>query len=343
MNQLSIEIHANTCIIQNQFLYLQQHAYPASHQNSALRVSVLFLYTMSKVRYTKTALTYTQQLQQLKDRGLIINDEKHFLHLLEVKSYFRLSGYWYPLLKDKQIHLFKEGATFEIAYKIYCFDRDLRHLVVNELEKIEIAIRAKMIYILSHQQGAFWYQNYDLFRNHDTHDRILSKLESEYKRSDEEFILAFKTKYSDPLPPSWMLLEVTSFGTLSLLYSNLKPSHEKREIARAFGLADTVFSSWIHCLVYLRNVCAHHSRLWNRAMSIQPIIPRTTDGRWISNKSIPNNNTYFILSMLVFFMDRIKYENDVVSRFKELLSKFQNIDPEAMGFPINWQDEPLWK
>ena len=93
----------------------------------------------------------------------------------------------------------------------------------------------------------------------------------------------------------------------------------------------------------LSSVCAHHSRLWNRAMSIQPIIPRTTDGRWISNKSIPNSNTYFILSMLVFFMDRIKYENDVVSRFKELLSKYRNIDPEAMGFPINWQDEPLWK
>jgi len=144
---------------------------------------------MRKAAYTKAALTYSQQLQQLKDRGLIISDEEHLLHLLEVKSYFRLSGYWYPLLKDKEKHLFKDGATFEIAYKIYCFDRDLRHLVVNELEKIEVAIRAKMIYILSHKYGPFWYQNVQLFRNKDTHNRLIEKLENEYIRSDEEFIL----------------------------------------------------------------------------------------------------------------------------------------------------------
>ncbi len=298
---------------------------------------------MSKAAYTKAALTYSQQLQQLKDRGLTISDEAHFLHLLEVKSYYRLSGYWYPLLKDKKEHRFKEGATFETAYKIYCFDRDLRHFVVNELEKIEVAIRAKMIYILSHRYGPFWYQNNELFRNRETHERLMQKLETEYNRSDEEFILAFRENYSDPLPPSWMLLEVTSFGTLSVLYSNLIPGLEKREIAQAFGLADKVFSSWIHSIVYLRNVCAHHSRLWNRAMSIQPIIPHRTVGNWITDKSLPNNNTYFILSMLVYFMDRIKQDNDVVIRFRELLEKYPNIDPTAMGFPENWVDEPLWK
>ncbi len=298
---------------------------------------------MSKAAYTKAALTYLQQLQQLKERGLNIGDEEYFLHLLEVKSYFRLSGYWYPLLEDKEKHLFKKGATFEIAYKIYCFDRDLRHLVVNELEKIEVAIRAKMIYILSHQHGPFWFQNLELFRNPVSHERLLSKLETEYNRSDEEFILAFREKYNDPLPPSWMLLEVTSFGTLSVLYGNLKSGLERREIARAFGLADTVFSSWIHSIVYLRNVCAHHSRLWNRAMSIQPIMPRSTNDQWLLTKNLPNNNTYFILSMLVYFMNRIKQDNDVVIRFKELLAKYPNIDPKAMGFPQNWHEEPLWK
>jgi abortive infection bacteriophage resistance protein len=297
---------------------------------------------MSKAAYTKVALSYTQQLQQLKDRGLIIADEEYFLHLLEVKSYYRLSGYWYPLLKDKKKHLFKEGATFETAYKIYCFDRDLRHLVLTELEKIEVAIRAKMIYILSHKHGPFWYQDLELFRNPESHNRLLSKLETEFKRSDEDFILAFKDKYSDPLPPSWMLFEVTSFGSLSVMYSNIKPGLEKREIAWAFGLADPVFSSWIHSMVYLRNVCAHHSRLWNRAMSIQPLIPRKTDGQWLSNKAIPNNNTYFILSMLVYLMGQIKQDNDVVPRFKELLAKYPNIDPFAMGFPDGWNKEQIW-
>lgn len=297
---------------------------------------------MRKVAYTKAALTYSQQLQQLKDRGLLITDEDYFLHLLEVKSYFRLSGYWYPLLKDKKEHTFKEGASFDTAYRIYCFDRDLRHLVHAELEKIEIAIRAKMIYLMAHRHGPFWYQNIDLFKNPEAHERLLKKVETEYNRSDEEFILAFKNKYTNPLPPGWMLLEVTSFGSLSVMYSNLKPGLEKREIARAFGLADTVFSSWIHSMVYLRNVCAHHSRLWNRIMSIQPLIPRTTDGQWLLIKDIPNNDTYFILSMLVYLMGQIKQDNDVVKRFKDLLTKYPNINPFAMGFPNGWNKEPLW-
>lgn len=297
---------------------------------------------MSKAAYTKAALTFQQQLQQLKDRGLQIPDEEYFLHLLEVKSYYRLSGYWYPLLENKEKHLFKKGASFDTAYKIYCFDRELRHFVLAELEKIEVAIRAKMIYILSHQHGPFWYLKPELFKNSSRHEKLIDKLETEYHRSDEEFILAFKEKYSGPLPPSWMLLEVASFGSLSVMYSNLKPGLEKRQIAKHFGLADTVFSSWTHSIVYLRNVCAHHSRLWNRAMSIQPIIPRRTYFPWLSNVSIANNNSYFILSMLVYLMNRVKYENDVVERFKTLLEKYPNIHPAAMGFPEDWENEPIW-
>lgn len=139
------------------------------------------------------------------------------------------------------------------------------------------------------------------------------------------------------------LLEVTSFGSLSVMYRNLKPGREKREIAGAFGLADKVFSSWLHSIVYLRNVCAHHARLWNRVMSIQPLIPRKPRYKWIDGKSVENDKTYYILSMLVYLMNRIKSENDVVERFKTLLTKYPNIAPKAMGFPANWKNEPLWK
>ena len=298
---------------------------------------------MTKAAYKKAALTYQQQLDQLIERGLLITDEDYFLHLLEVKSYYRLSGYWYPLLEDKENHLFKKGASFDTAYKIYCFDRELRHFVLAELEKIEVAIRAKMIYILSHQYGPFWYIKPELFRNSERHEQFLDKLKQEYLRSDEEFILAFRKKYTNPMPPSWMMLEVTSFGSLSAMYSNLKPGREKREIAHAFGLADIVFSSWLHSIVYLRNVCAHHARLWNRVMSIQPLIPRKPRHEWIDGKSVENDKTYYILSMLVFLMNRIKYENDVVERFKMLLEKYPNIHSAAMGFPDDWMNESLWK
>lgn len=178
---------------------------------------------MSKIPFNKPPLTYSQQLQQLKDRGLTVENKKRALHLLESISYYRLSGYWYPLLQDKKNHIFKADAQFDTAFRLYCFDRELRKLVLAELEKIEVAVRAKMIYVLSHKHGAFWFSNPTIFRNPIKHADSITKIGQEYSRSDEEFIKAFTDKYSDPLPPSWISIEITSFGTLSMLYTNLLP------------------------------------------------------------------------------------------------------------------------
>lgn len=308
---------------------------------------------MNKVPYNKTALSYADQLQQLKIRGLTIENEPKALHLLEVVSYYRMSGYWYPLLADKQNHHFKPNATFETAFSIYKFDRELRLLVLRELEKIEVAVRAKMIYVLSHSLGPFWYLDSANFSNPVKHADTLSKIAIEYSRSDEEFAKAFKNKYSDPMPPSWMMLEVSSFGTLSSLYNYLHPTRDKREIAQHFGLADKVFSSWLHSIVYLRNICAHHARLWNREIQIQPMIPRHTYRPFITqtsyvspetNQTLPlNNKTYFILSMVIYLMNTINPKHSIQSKFKALLAKYPNIDTRAMGFPTIWQTEPLWK
>lgn len=308
---------------------------------------------MNKVPYTKAALSYAGQLLQLKNRGLTIEDESKALHLLETISYYRLSGYWYPLLADKQNHRFKANATFETAFSIYKFDRELRLLVLRELEKIEVAVRSKMIYVLSHSLGSFWYLDSANFSNPVKHAGTLSKIGIEYSRSDEEFVQAYKNKYSDPMPPSWIMLEVSSFGTLSSLYSYLQPTNDKREIAKYFGLADKVLSSWLHSIVYLRNICAHHARLWNREMQIQPIIPRNPHHPFINQtsyispetgQSLPlNNKTYFIMSMVVYLMNTINPKHNIQSKFKALLVKYPNIDTRAMGFPVNWQTETLWK
>lgn len=223
---------------------------------------------MSKINYNKPPLSYTDQIIQLKQRGLIISNEPKALHLLENISYYRLSGYWFPLLADKFAHQFKPNSTIETAFNLYCFDRELRQLMLAETEKIEVAIRAKLSYVFSHANGPFWFQNPTNFTNPGKHATSFAKIEEEFQRSDEEFIHAFKAKYNNPIPPSWMTLEITSFGTLSILYKNLRPTHQKREIAHYFGLPDKVFETWIHSIVYLRNVCAHHTRLWNRAMKI---------------------------------------------------------------------------
>lgn len=298
---------------------------------------------MAKISYNKPPLTYTEQITQLQGRGLEINNIDRAIHLLESISYYRLSGYWYPMLIDKENHMFKPNSTFQNSFDIYCFDRKLRLLVIRELEKIEVSIRAKMIYVLSHEYGAFWHQNSSLFKNHIKHSRSLGSLQNEYERSDEKFIEAFAKKYLDPLPPSWMMLEITSFGTMSFLFSNLKGGRTKRTIANYFGLNDTTFVSWMHSVVYLRNVCAHHSRFWNRTMSIQPIKPQNTLKTWLSDDDISNDKAYFILSMILYLMQTINPNNTIAERFKALIAEYTNIDVGAMGFPESWQDEELWK
>ena len=292
--------------------------------------------------YSKTFVPCAAQVPLLKSRGMTFSDEKKALHLLKNISYYRLSGYWYPLLANKQNHVFKIGATFEAAFNLYKFDRELRKLMIAELEKIEVAVRTKMAHVLSIAFDAFWIEDASLFSNHTVYQSTIDKIQDELNRSDEEFILSFKSKYSNPFPPSFILLEITSFGALSRLYGNLKSGKTKRDIARLFGLPDVVFASWLHSLVYIRNVCAHHSRIWNRPMSIQPLFPRNASGAWLQNRQVGINRVFYALSMIIYLLNTVNPKNTFKQKLENLFAKYPNVDRAAMGFPANWRSEPLW-
>ncbi len=298
---------------------------------------------MAKLPYSKPPLTYQQQLQLLQKRGLLVNNLAQAEHLLAVVSYYRLSGYWYPLLADKTNHRFKPGATFDAAFELYKFDRALRMLILREVEKIEVAVRARLIYTCSIEHGPFWFLDQKHFHDPVDHGRTLASLQKELGRSDEEFIKAFLQKYADPLPPSWMTFEVASFGTVSRLYKNLKPGKMRRDVARAFGLSDTVFISWLHTLVYVRNVCAHHARIWNRVLGISPEQPRTTAHAWLSTPPAYPRKLYFALSIILYLHRTVNPHTTFVQKLKDLFAAHPNVDPAAMGFPNEWEKEPLWQ
>jgi abortive infection bacteriophage resistance protein len=195
---------------------------------------------------------------------------------------------------------------------------------------------------MSHYKDPFWFTDPTLFTNSTSHTSSLNILKNVFDKSDEEFILSFKRKYLNNYPPSWMMFEIASFGNLSTLYQNLKPGRSKREIANQFGLDDSSFASWLHCFVYIRNVCAHHSRLWNRGMSIRPQIPRNPMKTWLNDNTVSNNRTYFILSMMLYLLQSVDEKHQFIFRFKVLLKRYPNVDVSAMGFPNKWVDEPLW-
>jgi abortive infection bacteriophage resistance protein len=302
---------------------------------------------MARREFNKPALTFEDQLCRLKERGLTIENESRALHILRNISYFRLSGYWYPFLQEpKSLHRFKEGASFEKAFKLYCFDRELRLLITGELEKIEIAIRAQLIYQISHDKGAYWYNNKSLFRNRYKLNTTLEKMSIEYEKSDEMFISSFKEKYTNPLPPSWILLEVVSFGKLSNLYSNLKPGRTKRNIAHYFGLDDRTFTSWLHSFNYIRNICAHHSRFWNKTLSISPQVPLNPSNQFLNREGHiewRNNKPAFGLSMILYLLNTISPKHSFKEKLNSLLEKYPEVDKSALGFPEDSKTQELWK
>lgn len=139
------------------------------------------------------------------------------------------------------------------------------------------------------------------------------------------------------------MLEVTSFGSLSMLYKNLSGTRDRRDISRYFGLDNSTFESWLHSIVYVRNVCAHHSRLWSRVMRITPAIPTNPVYNFLnSRKSISNNRTYFLLSMIIYWLNIISPEHSFKQKIFNLLKSYPMVDVKAMGFPNDWETEILW-
>lgn len=291
--------------------------------------------------YTDKPLSFAQQITLLKSNGLTISDEPKALHTLQQISYFRLKNYLIPLMSDKELHLFKPNSSFEQAYSLYKFDSRLRKLIAGELEKIEVSIRTQMAYILADEVDIYWFADSNNFNNASKHAALLNNLQSELDRSDEEQILRFKSMYADTFPPAWMTMEVTSFGTLSMLYKLLKPNLTKRKIANFYGLSDSAFESWLHSIVYVRNICAHHSRLWNKTLRIRPLFPRKTGKTFISTP-VRSDKLYYVLCIIQYLLLIVNPSTTFSARLKALLAEFPDVDPSAMGFPANWELEHIW-
>lgn len=291
--------------------------------------------------YDKPQLSVSEQIQLLKSEGLAFHDEHRAVHLLENISLFRMKCYLMPL-RQARMRMFKPGAAFEDVYLLYKFDSELRKMICSEMEKIEVSIRTQLSLIMSDAAGIYWFASPENFRDTCRHAALLSNLQEELRRSDDEAIVRFRHTYSNPFPPSWMTSEVSSFGTLSMMYRWLNAGRARRKVAQFYGLTDTVMESWLHSIVYVRNICAHHSRLWNRKLSINALIPRHT---YLPFVAIPDDTkrVYYILSIILYFLQTVNPKNTFASRFKKLLAKYPTADTRAMGFPDSWQEEPLWR
>ncbi len=298
------------------------------------------------MNYSKPSLSISQQIALLKQRGLVFNNEQKAAHYLSNISYYRLRAYTYPFQDNTDPnHLFNKNVSFEDVIDLYVFDRRLRLLVLNAIEKIEIALRTKIIYEFSLSNGSHWHENANMYRNNVHFNKNINSLYEEVDRSSETFIEHYKNTYSNPAyPPAWMSLEVISLGLLSKLFANLINGPEKKKVAKEFGLPNPIIlESWIHAFASLRNICAHHSRLWNRRFTIVPKIPKNTVHQFISNRNIFDNKLYAQLCCINYIFSIISPNSNFVKDLKTLLKTCSLVDCKEMGFPLNWENEFIWK
>ena len=297
------------------------------------------------VRYTHQALTAEQQIDILKERGLLIDDVEQAIEVLDSISYFRLAGYWRHFEANGLTHQFKVGSRFADVINFYSFDKQLRSLLFTAIQTIEISVRTKIIKHFALKFGPFWFMDENYATNEVRFAANLAVIRKEVSRSHDDFIIEHFRKYSEPdLPPVWKTLEVISMGTLSKLYANFGDATAKHAVAREFGLNHHKFlRSWLECLAVLRNCCAHHSRLSNRVFPVKPMMPERMPNTWIVDFSFRAQTLYPQLCYVVYWLNSISTDNTLVADFKRLLEKHPSVHPHLLGFPHHWEQEPLWR
>ena len=298
----------------------------------------------NKVPFQKPYRSAHDLVKLLQSRGLTISDSAKAESYLEYIGYYRLSAYMYPLLQmPKELHRYKPHSSFSQVMMLYRFDKKLRLLIFNEIEKIEVAVRSAIVNIGSEMTGnPFWMTDSSNFIDTQKFHRTMDLIDAELHHSREDFIVHFKQTYSDAYPPAWILAEVLPFGVITNIYSNLKTARIKKSIARRFGLQMAPFESWLTIVTLTRNSCCHHARVWNKQNTIRPMIPNHMIGNWIT---LPTDalRIYFNLCIIKYFLNIISPSNDMKTKLDTLLVSYPDIDTAAMGFPRDWEREPLWQ
>ena len=296
------------------------------------------------VHFTKTYSSPSDLVALLRSRGMRIDNERRAENYLRHIGYYRLSAYWFPLLDiPKSNHIFKESATFDKALDMYRFDRHLRLLMFNQIEKIEIALRSAVVNITSKETGnPFWMTDSSCFYDASTFVKTKLLIDAELARSREDFIEHFRNTYSEPYPPSWMLAEILPLGVLTKIFDNIKSNKIRKMIAHEFSLEVPVFNSWMTIITVARNNCCHHARVWNRTFALRVSTMRRMRRPWISAQ-VNQRKVYYSICIIKYFLDIISPKNDLKEKLLNLLAEYPSIDSKAMGFDENWKDEPLWK
>lgn len=296
------------------------------------------------MKYSKPALTFEQQVRLLESRGLHIDDPQGAAHYLSHINYYRLAGYCLPFEANHATHQFRPGVCFEDVIGLYVFDRELRLLVLDAIERIEVSVRTQWAYHFAHAVSPHGYLKAEHAHSMRQYARQLAILAAEVDGSKEAFVAHHRHKYDDPdMPPVWVACEMLSLGQLSQSFTLLRPMALRKRISKCYQLDQQVLQSALQHLTYVRNICAHHARLWNREFVLTSSLPRKGLPQLTSAiEDRESRQLYNTACLIVHLMDCINPGHSWRERLRALLAQHKP-DLAAMGFPSDWESRDLWK
>ena len=295
--------------------------------------------------YQKPWLSYGDQVAKLVSRGLTVTDHAAAERFLSHVNFYRFSGYC--LAFEQPRHFFPQGVTFEDISGAYAFDVTLRDLLTDALEVIEIDVRAWLAFHFGRKHGAFGHTDPASFFGKFDHANLMVRLQEEADRSSELFIKHFRSKYAEyPDLPVWMLTEVMSFGTLTRMFRGMD-RRDQKAVSSRYGLQAVTFGTILLHLVYVRNLCAHHGRLWDRVWSIKPTLP--AGPQW-QRPALPGNDRLFsTLCLVQHLLNGCPAIDSFAPDWRDQLHRLLRTPPNTlnaltcMGMPANWDQHTVWK
>lgn len=306
---------------------------------------------------SKPYLTFEEQLARLQARGLLVTDEPLALEHLRRVGYYRLSAYWHPMRRvgadGVRLDEFLPGARFSDVIELYVFDKRLRALLGDALERIEIALRVAIAHHLGSKNptahvdpalfDARFARRYNA-RGTTDHEEWLCALNDSIRRSREDFVSHYRLKYGE-IFPIWVTVELWDFGMMSRLFSGMRVP-DRDHIAHQFELPHgRMLESWIRTLNLVRNVTAHHARLWNKAIPFSPVLERAPDELRHCTAAPSLNRVYVSLCLCAYLLNlicpRSSWRQRVCAHLQSLPAA-PSIAPSAMGVPDGWHDYAIW-
>ena len=287
---------------------------------------------MGKLKQHQPPMTIDEQIENLKNIGLIVENEEYAKKILNDISYFRLIKAYSLNLKSKN-GKYCEKVTFEQIVELYLFNANFRQVIFPEIEKVEINVRCRIANYFAEKYGVLGYLEADNFVNAEYHKMFLDDIEEEIRRNSKApFVKNFHDNYEGGNLPIYALVEILSFGTLSKFYKNMK-NQDKKAIAKLFGVGYTYFESWLESISYVRNICAHYGRLYNAKLSKTPILYKE-----YSEAGIGNNRIFGVLLCLKHLLKSDDHWNLFVDKIELLFDKYESVDIKTMGFTEKWKE-----